>query len=218
MPMSPAGRKFLTKEEGNKLKAYQDSVGVWTIGVGHTSAAGPPRVVAGLKITTAESDEILSRDLAQFEKAVERNVKVPLTQNQYDALVSLCFNIGPKGFANSSVVRALKKSDYQEAADAFLKWSRAGDQKTILLARRQRERALFLKDGPKVDPVTKAVKTTKEAAKSTPIATSTVIGTAVAGSSGILGSIGSWEAVAALGVLVIAGCVAYIIWKKYQDA
>lgn len=216
MPTSPAGRKFITKEEGNKLKAYQDSVGVWTIGVGHTSNAGPPRVVSGLKITAAESDEILSRDLAEFEKAVERNVKVPLTQNQYDALVSLCFNIGAKGFANSSVVKALKVNDYQTAADAFLKWTRAGNQAELLKPRRQRERALFLKDGPKVDPVTKAVKVSKEAAKNTPIATSTVIGTAVAGSSGILGSIGSWEAVAALGVLVIAGCIAYIIWKRYN--
>jgi hypothetical protein len=170
-----------------------------------------------MTITAAEADEILSRDLARFEKAVEKNVKVPLTQNQYDALVSLCFNIGPTGFANSTVVKRLKESDYSGAADAFLKWSRAGNQTQLLLPRRKRERALFLKDGPKVDPVTKAVKTTKEAAKNTPIATSTVIGTAVAGSSGILGSIGSWEAVAALGVLVIAGCVAYIIWKKYQN-
>lgn len=216
MPTSPAGRKFITKEEGNKLKAYQDSVGVWTIGVGHTSNAGPPRVVSGLKITAAESDEILARDLATFEKAVERNVKVPLTQNQYDALVSLCFNIGATGFANSTVVKKLKVLDYDGAADAFLNWSRAGSQTQLLRPRRQRERALFLKDGPKIDPVTKATKVTKEAAKSTPIATSTVIGTAVAGGGSLLSGVTSWEAVAALGVLLIAGCVAYIIWKRYN--
>lgn len=216
MPTSVNGRKFITKEEGRRLKAYQDSVNVWTIGVGHTSAAGPPRVTQGMTITAAEADEILSRDLAQFEKSVEKNVKVPLTQNQYDALVSLCFNIGPTGFANSTVVKKLKVLDYQGAADAFLNWSRAGDQKELLKARRQRERALFLKDGPKVDPITRATKVTKEAAKNTPIATSTVIATATAGGGSLLSQITSWEAVGALGLLIVAGCIAYIIWKRYN--
>lgn len=217
MPTSPAGRAFITKEEGRKLTAYQDSVGVWTIGVGHTTNAGLPRVFPGMKITAKEADEILSKDLETFEDAVERNVKVPLTQNQYDALVSLCFNIGATGFSNSTVVKKLKSLDYQGAADAFENWSRAGKNAKLLLPRRKREKALFLKGGPKVDPVTKAAVVTKEAAKSTPIATSTAIGTAIAGSGTLLSQVTSWEAVGALGVLVVAACIGYIIWKRYND-
>ena len=76
MKTSPAGRKAIAGREGNILTAYHDSVGVLTIGVGHTSAAGSPTVTAGLKITAEQSDEILSRDLV----AVEGQVPGPLAQ------------------------------------------------------------------------------------------------------------------------------------------
>jgi len=64
MRTSVAGRAAIKRREGEKLSAYKDSVGIWTIGVGHTSAAGAPEVKAGMKITAAQSDEILARDLA----------------------------------------------------------------------------------------------------------------------------------------------------------
>ena len=94
MTTSAAGRQFITEEEGQRLTSYQDSIGVWTIGVGHTSAEGPPHVTAGLQITSQECDEILARDLQKTEQAVLSCVTVPLAQNEFDALVSLCFNIG----------------------------------------------------------------------------------------------------------------------------
>src|SRR4051812_18210167 len=101
MRMSDQGRALLTKREGVRLKAYRDSVGVWTIGVGHTSAAGPPTVTPGQTITAQECDEIFRRDLVQYENAVNKAVKVPLAQHQFDACVSLCYNIGAGGFARS---------------------------------------------------------------------------------------------------------------------
>jgi lysozyme len=148
MKMSPVGRKKLTAREGKRLKAYKDSVGVWTIGVGHTSMAGPPKVKAGMTITDAESDAIFARDLVKYENAVNKAVKVPLTQNQFDALTSLCFNIGPTAFAKSTLVRKLNAGDIQGAANAFLSWNKAGG-KVIpgLVTRRKAERAQFL-SGP----------------------------------------------------------------------
>lgn len=145
MTVSLAGRLAISNREGVRLKAYQDSVNIWTIGVGHTSAAGPPRVMPDLTITSAECDEILTRDLAKFEAAVLDAVKVPLAQHEFDALVSLAFNIGGGAFAKSTLVKRLNAGDRQGAADAFLMWDKAGG-KTLkgLTTRRKAERLQFL--------------------------------------------------------------------------
>jgi lysozyme len=145
MNMSASGRKKLTAREGVRLKAYKDSVGILTIGIGHTSMAGPPKVTSGMTITNAESDAIFARDLVKYENAVNKAVKVPLTQNQFDALTSLCFNIGPSAFAKSTLVKKLNAGDIQGAANAFLSWNKAGG-KVIpgLVTRRKAERAQFL--------------------------------------------------------------------------
>jgi len=145
MKTSPSGRAAIARREGNKLKAYKDSVGVLTIGVGHTSAAGPPKVVSGMTITAQESDEILSRDLALFEKAVSSAVKVLLKQSEFDALVSLAFNIGAGAFSKSTLVRKLNAGDRAGAADQFLVWNKAGGKVLKGLAsRRADERKQFL--------------------------------------------------------------------------
>jgi GH24 family phage-related lysozyme (muramidase) len=145
MVTSPAGRKAITQREGNELTAYRDSVGILTIGVGHTSAAGAPTVAPGMTITAAQSDEILSRDLKTFEKGVRDAVKVALRQNEFDALVSLAFNIGVGAFSKSTLVKKLNAGDSKGAADQFLVWNKAKG-KTIkgLTTRRQAERSQFL--------------------------------------------------------------------------
>ncbi|TPM41531.1 glycoside hydrolase family protein [Mesorhizobium sp. B2-3-4] len=140
MQTSPAGRAAIARREGNKLTAYRDTGGVLTIGVGHTSAAGPPKVTAGMKITAAQSDEILGRDLATFEAAVNKAVKVSLSQNQFDALVSLAFNIGAGAFASSTLVKRLNKGDYAGAGDAFMMWKKPPE----IIGRRKTEQKQFL--------------------------------------------------------------------------
>lgn len=142
---SPAGRKKISDREGNILKAYYDGGGVLTIGVGHTSAAGAPKVIEGMKITAAESDEILSRDLKAVEKQVTDAVKVKLNQNQFDALVSLVFNIGPTAFGKSTLLKNLNAGNYQAAADQFLVWNKDnGKVVDGLVSRRKSERQQFL--------------------------------------------------------------------------
>lgn len=145
MQTSTAGRAAIARREGTKLVAYQDGGGVWTIGTGHTSAAGAPHVTAGMRITAAEADQILSRDLAATEAAVTKAVHVPLAQHEFDALVSLAFNIGAGAFALSTLVKKLNAGDRQGAADQFLVWDKDGG-KVIqgLVNRRRDERAQFL--------------------------------------------------------------------------
>jgi lysozyme len=138
--MSSDGRAKLIAREGFKTKAYRDSVGVWTIGVGHTAAAGAPVPRAGMVISKTEVDEILSRDLRQYEDAVSISVNVPLTQGQFDALVSFCFNIGTGGFKKSTVVKRLNAGNYRGAADAMLMWNKPPE----IIGRRKSERAQFL--------------------------------------------------------------------------
>ena len=135
MDLSPIGEAVLIAREGRRLKAYKDSVGVWTIGVGHTSAAGPPTVTAGLTITAAECDAIFRRDVAKFVKAVRDVVPADLSQHAFDALVSLCFNIGPAAFGRSTVLRKLRAGDRAGAAEAILMWDRPG----VIIPRRQAE-------------------------------------------------------------------------------
>lgn len=145
MQTSSAGRAAIMQREGVVLTAYLDSVKVLTIGVGHTSAAGPPTVKAGMKITRAEAEAILSRDLAIFEAAVNAAVKVPLNQNEFDALVSLAFNIGAGAFKKSTLVKRLNAGDRAGAANAFLMWNKAGGRTLQgLVNRRKAERLQFL--------------------------------------------------------------------------
>jgi len=140
MKMSANGRALLIQREGFKLKAYQDSVGVWTIGVGHTSMAGPPHVSPGLAISKAEVDAILSRDLVKYENIVTRAIHVPLTQGQFDALVSICFNVESALSSRSSIVRALNSGNYRAAGDAFLLYNHPSE----IIGRRKGERKQFL--------------------------------------------------------------------------
>jgi lysozyme len=157
MRTSAGGRKAIAQREGNKLTAYLDSVGILTIGVGHTSAAGPPEVRKGMKITAKQSDEILTRDLQGVEADVNRLVKVPLTQNQFDALVSLVFNIGGTAFRKSTLLKRLNTGDYAAAADQFRVWNKGtinGKKVAIkgLTTRRNAERAQFRAGDTKATP------------------------------------------------------------------
>ena len=149
MRISDAGIDFLHRWEGCFLKAYRDVKGVWTIGYGHTSAAGNPRVTSGMVITQERADAIFKADLRKFEAYVDEWVKVPLTQNQYDALVSFVYNVGPGNFKGSTLLRKLNAKDYSGAADEFLKWNKSGGRFIQGLAnRRAAERQLFSRSTP----------------------------------------------------------------------
>jgi len=140
MNTSQQGIELIKKFEGVRYHAYDDGVGVWTIGVGHTKGVMP-----GDKIDDRQVDQFLREDLESAEYAVSRLVKVDLTQNAFDALVSLVFNIGSGAFASSTLLKMLNKGQTQAAADQFLKWTMAGGKVLRgLVTRRAAERVLFL--------------------------------------------------------------------------
>ena len=144
MRISENGIEFIRQLEGEKLTAYPDIVGIWTIGVGHTGFVDGKPVARGMAITKEKSKELLTADLKRFESAVNDAVQVTLTQNQFDALVSLAFNIGEGAFARSTLVNKLNAGDKKGAAEQFLVWKNAGGRVSQgLLNRRQKEKAMF---------------------------------------------------------------------------
>ena len=140
LKISREGISFIKRWEGCRLKAYQCSARVWTIGWGHTKT-----VKSGMVITQARANELLAEDLIEYDQAVINFVKVNLTQNQRDALVSFCFNVGIGAFHKSTLLRVLNQGNYSEAANQFMRWNRAGGKIVQgLNNRREAERKLFL--------------------------------------------------------------------------
>lgn len=120
------GLRLIKQWEGKELVAYQDPVGIWTIGYGHTDEAGPPKVTPGLRITDAEADEILKRDLGQYEAAVAQAVRVELSDNQFAALVSFTYNVGVGNFRKSTLLKKLNAGNYDAVPGELAKWNKAG--------------------------------------------------------------------------------------------
>jgi lysozyme len=140
-----AGLKLIKSFEGIKLKAYQDQKGVWTIGYGHTGG-----VKEGDKISKAQALVLLDKDLDRFEDAVCRLVKVKLTQNQFDALVSFAYNCGEGNLEKSTLLEYVNQKRFASAAEQFQNWNKIRIKGVLtpskgLTRRRKAEKALFIK-------------------------------------------------------------------------
>lgn len=143
---SNVGINLISSFEDTKLKAYDDGVGVWTIGTGTTIYPNGVKVKKGDTCTLEQAKTYFAHDLKRFEATVNKLVKVPLSQNQFDAVVSLVYNIGSGNFESSTLLKKLNAKDYQGAADQFPRWNKGGGKVLRgLVRRRAAERALFIK-------------------------------------------------------------------------
>jgi GH24 family phage-related lysozyme (muramidase) len=132
---------LIYKMEGSKNQAYLDSAGHWTIGVGHKIKASEPHLLFA-SLSTREIEDLLRRDLEPCERFLTTGVSYPINQAQFDALMSLCHNIGMDNLARSLVVFHLNNFQEKSAANAFLNWNKPQE----LTKRRREERRLFLSD------------------------------------------------------------------------
>jgi len=160
MQISEHGLKIIKNFEGLSLSAYRDVAGVWTIGYGSTRYHDGRRVKPGDRLASElQADALFKNTLGQFENAVNEYVKVPLTQNQFDALVSFTYNEGTGALKESTLLVKLNEKNYKEAAAHFLAWDKITDPKTgkkviwdTLLQRRKEESQLFLSpDSPHIN-------------------------------------------------------------------
>lgn len=140
MRLSAKGQRLIERFEDRRLIAYLDGGGVWTNGIGHTKG-----VKRGQIATDAQVDDWFAQDSAEAVAGVNKAVRVPLTQNQFDALVSLAFNIGVKAFTDSTLVRKLNSGDEAGAALQFVRWNMDNGKVVAgLTRRRQAEADLFV--------------------------------------------------------------------------
>jgi lysozyme len=138
MQMSPHGLELLEQWEGFKTTVYKDSAGLPTIGVGHlltkSELSSGKITINGVPVsyenglTEQQVTDLLAQDVQPAAAAVNNNVKVPLDQNQFDALVSFTFNVGVGAFTGSTLLKLLNQGQYDQVPDQLLRWTRAGGQ------------------------------------------------------------------------------------------
>ena len=138
MKISQEGVALIKKFEGCELEAYQDAVGVWTIGYGHTK-----NVQEGQKISEEEAESMLTHELMEYCKYVEDAVEVPLHQNQFDALVSWTYNLGPSNLNKSTMLKVLNRGHYEEVPAQICRWNKAGGKVLEGLTRRRNAESLL---------------------------------------------------------------------------
>lgn len=140
MRISENGIELIKRFEGLKLNSYKCPAGVWTIGYGHTGKD----VTAGLKINADTAEKLLDKDIESICYPALSQVKVPLTQNQFDALCSLIFNIGQNNFLSSTMLKLLNAGKYRQASQQFGRWVFSNHVKLSgLVKRREAECLLF---------------------------------------------------------------------------
>lgn len=146
MNVSDKAIKMIRHHEGVRVKPYQDAIGLWTVGVGHLIGDGKTLPDEWNRtLTMGEVDEILRKDLARFEAGVERLCPTGLTQPRFDALVSISFNFGLGNLQRSSIRMKHNRGEFEDAADSFLLYNKAGGKIFKgLVNRRNDERALYL--------------------------------------------------------------------------
>lgn len=152
MLLSDHGLAIIKNFEGLRLTAYRDIAGVWTIGYGSTRYHDGKAVKPGDKLASKEqADALFKNTLGQYEDAVNQLVKAPISQSQFDALVSFTYNVGIGAFKGSGLLTNLNEKNYTEAATHFLAWDKITDMATgkkvicdTLANRRREESRLFL--------------------------------------------------------------------------
>ena len=215
--ISEHGLAKLKQWEGLRTKAYRDDGGVWTIGYGHTAAAGAPKPHAGMVITAAEAERILLKDLTQYEAAVENNVKVKLNDNQFAALVSFVYNIPLAKFKKSTLLKKLNAGNYDAVPTELMKWINVDGKKNQGLVNRRRAEGYLWMEGAFV--ASKNV--VPEPKKENPVLNMKMAGQ-VAGAATGLGAIAAGSgpvqwALAAIMVILVA-FVCYGLFKQMKDA
>jgi GH24 family phage-related lysozyme (muramidase) len=217
MQISEEGLGLIKEFEGFRARAYRDAVGVWTIGFGHTSMAGAPAVTPDLVITREEGTDILRRDVEMFASGVRESVKVPLSAQQFSALVSFAYNVGLGAFRSSSVLKAVNARDFAAVPRRLNLWVKAGGRILPgLVRRRAAEGALFLSAEAKPAEV---VLRPAEEAKAKPVSRSrTIWGALAAALLAILQSVlvASGKAIAVLVVLAIVALAGIIIFERVK--
>jgi lysozyme len=217
--ISKAGRDLIKRHEGLRLDAYVDPVGVWTIGYGHTG----PAARKGNTITKDRADNLLTQDVREAEAAVTRLVKMPLSDGQFDALVSFVFNVGAAAFAQSTLLRELNAGRFAAVPGQLRRWvyGTVSGQKVILpgLVKRRNDEAVLWASASAIETdETAEAGVIAEPPPANPAAAQSAAGLSVGGVLSVVGARAT-ESDAALYVFVgIALAVSIYLWIRRNRA
>lgn len=216
--------ELIKRWEGLRLEAYLCPAGKWTIGYGHTKTAMP-----GMRITPERAEELLRQDLEVFEEGISRLITVPLTDNQFGALVSWAFNVGLGNVEKSTLRRRLNEGRYDEVPEQLLRWNKVRNPQTGRLEvnqgvanRRAAEVGLWVRgthvagrDVPQEPPTQSSILDVAH--------TNTGVGSALTTGIGMLGPVFAaiqgvpWPIVATLGVLLLVGYFGTLFWRSRRQ-
>ncbi|MCB1378464.1 MAG: lysozyme [Alphaproteobacteria bacterium] len=221
MEVSKEGLALIRRFEGFRAKAYRCPAGIWTIGYGHTSQAGPPTVTPGMQINRDDASDILDRDVARFAEDVRKLVRVDLSDAQFAALVSFAFNVGIGNFRASSVLKAVNAGEFDIVPRRLQLWVKAGSKILPgLVKRRAAEAELFI--GGEGSAETAASRSVQPA-QGKPLRKSTTVLAAIISSLAAIGSAisagaasGGW--IALLGLAICVGASFWIIRERRRRA
>ena len=150
MRMTEEGLALIMRFEGFRAEAYRCPAGVWTIGYGHTSAAGPPAVRPSMRWSERQARQVLEADVAQFAEGVRASLTRAVSDAQFSALVSFAYNVGLSAFRGSSVLEAVNGGRFEAVPDRLRLWVKAGGRVLPGLEnRRAAEARLFMSDTPR---------------------------------------------------------------------
>ena len=141
MKISENGLELIKKFEGCKTTAYQDSVGVWTIGFGHTKG-----VEEGQTCSIEDAESMLADEMDEYEGYINNMVKVELQQHEFDALVAWVYNLGPTNLGESTMLKVLNGGQFDRVPDEMNRWTRAGGKILEGLVRRRQAESLMFQD------------------------------------------------------------------------
>lgn len=235
MKLSKTGADLLIKREAERLEAYQDSAGIWTIGVGHVAAW----VKEGSKITKEKSRSLFGHDVAWAERAVNDGVSVEITQSQFDSLVSFTFNVGPTAFARSTLLRELNSGNHHNVPHQMMRWDKAtvDGKKTVVMGLVNRRMSevrqwnhdsskfvsnIVRPDEPTGRPASEVIKTSKTVKSGAAVGAVGLMGGATEVVKSVSEATSSAESVMSSGVivgsLILIGIAAYIVYNRVQDS
>ncbi len=226
MKLTTEGLDLIKRFEGFRANAYRDPAGIWTIGYGHTSAAGAPEVAEGMEISRDEAARILARDVDNFAAGVRKLLTRELSDRQFSALVSFAYNVGLAGLQGSSVLKAANAGNVAAVSRRLQLWVKAGGQVLPgLVKRRAAEAALFAGGDSSDSPITQVIEslrgkslfgsTTNLAALITALTgTATALSASFKDIAAITG--GEPTALVLLGILLSAS--GWIIYQRRQKA
>jgi lysozyme len=218
MKMTEEGLALIRAFEGFRSEAYRCPAGVWTIGYGHTSRAGPPEVTSRLNMTEPEAAAVLARDVDSFMREVRACLKRELTDAQFSALVSFAFNVGIGNLKSSSVLKAINSGDLDSVPRRLNLWVKAGGRVLPgLVRRRAAEAQLFLSGA---EDAAGESRTTPEQAAGKPAYRSTTIFSALLAAGSAITAMAQPQAqiVAVVATAIVVAAALWIIRERRRLA